>query len=185
MNWFVLLLLAASLSMDAFAVAVCGGMGLGEVTKKQALGIRFGFWFGGFQALMPILGYYAAFYFKEYIQAYDHWVAFILLCYIGIGMVRPKAEGCAVTTDYTNKKMLILAVATSIDALAVGISLALLGEEIFSSAVVIGLVTFVFSYFGCLFGTKVGEWGQRKAECLGGIILICIGFNVLFEHLMP
>ena len=183
MSWIVLLLLAASLSMDAFAVAVCGGMGLSEVTKKQTMGIRFGLWFGGFQALMPIIGYYAAYYFKDAIQAYDHWVAFILLCYIGFGMLRPKAEGCPVVTSYTNKKMCLLAVATSIDALAVGISLALLNESIFSTALVIGLVTFLFSYFGCLFGTKVGEMGQRKAECLGGLILICIGCNVLYEHL--
>ena len=184
MNWFLLLLLAVSLSMDAFAVAICGGMGLSEVTRKQALGVRFGLWFGGFQALMPILGYYAAFYFKEYIQAYDHWVAFILLCYIGFGMIKSKPEGCPVATSYTSKKMCILAVATSIDALAVGISLALLGNTIFMPALIIGLVTFALSYIGCLFGTKIGEIGQRKAECAGGVVLICIGCKVLLEHLM-
>ncbi|MCH3914509.1 MAG: manganese efflux pump MntP family protein [Acidaminococcaceae bacterium] len=184
MDGFLLLLLAISLSMDAFAVAVCGGMGLAEVTRKKAMGVRFGLWFGSFQALMPIVGYYAAFYFRSYIENYDHWVAFVLLCYLGIGMLRPKAEGCPVVTGYTNKKMCMLAIATSIDALAIGISLALLGTTIFMPALVIGLVTFALSYLGCLFGTKIGALGQRKAECAGGFILICIGCKVLFEHLM-
>ncbi len=183
MKFILLLLLSASLSMDAFAVAVCGGMGLAEVTRKKALGIRFGLWFGGFQALMPIIGYYMAFYFKDYIQAYDHWMAFGLLCYIGIGMIKAKPEGCPVATNYTTKKMCLLAVATSIDAMAVGISLALLGTYILLPAFVIGFVTFVFSYVGCLCGTKIGQLGQRKAECLGGLILILIGCHVLYEHL--
>ena len=184
MEPFLLVLLAISLSMDAFAVAVCGGMGLAGTTGKRTLCVRFGLWFGGFQALMPVIGYYLAFYFRNYIQAYDHWIAFFLLCYLGIGMIKPKAESCPVVTRYTNKKMCLLAIATSIDALAVGISLALLGTSIFLPAVLIGVITFVLSYVGCLFGVKIGVWGQRKAECVGGFILVCIGCKVLSEHLM-
>lgn len=207
MDFITLLLLAIGVSMDAFAVSICNGL----YSQGRGLargGVISGLWFGGFQALMPIVGYFVGSAFHSSITAIDHWVAFVLLALIGGNMVReswgemrhqePSADatlgececGCRVepqgakgpTAPYATRRMFPLAIATSIDALAVGISLAMLSVNIWSSALFIGLTTFVFAFVGVWIG---GRWGARhksKAELTGGIILILIGLRILIEH---
>lgn len=181
MNMLTIFLLGASLSMDAFAVSVCGGITL-PATRRTSNGVRFGLWFGFFQFLMPVIGYYAATSFYKYIQAYDHWVAFLLLAYIGFNMIREANSCVECAKAYTTRDMLMLAVATSIDALAVGISLMFL-PGIIEPALLIGCTTFAFSFVGCVFGNIIGSWGKEKAEIVGGVVLIILGIKVLVEHL--
>ena len=182
MTLLTIFLLAIGLSMDALAVSVCGGVAL-PAFQRTASGLKFGLWFGAFQALMPVLGYYAASMFQTYIENYDHWVAFLLLVYLGWNMLREAKSSCPIIKSYGVKDMFLLAVATSIDALAVGISFAFLQVNIWQAAVVIGLTTFVFSFVGCTCGTIIGEYGREKAEMAGGIVLIVLGCKILLEHL--
>ena len=183
MNFLTILTLAAGLSMDAFAVAICKGLAMKEITWKKAAIV--GLWFGGFQAMMPMAGYLLGVQFKESITAIDHWIAFVLLGLIGINMIK---EACSKEEDVQDgslglKEMLVLAVATSIDALAVGITFAFLSVDIWGAAVFIGVVTFVFSIAGVKVGNAFGTKYKAKAELAGGIILICLGFKILLEHI--
>ena len=179
------LLLGAGLSMDAFAVSVCKGLAVGKVRPKHM--IVAGAWFGGFQALMPLIGYYLGSFFRVYIEKADHWVAFILLALIGANMLREafsKEDEKPADASFGFKTMLVMAVATSIDALAAGIALAMEEDAgIFLSVACIGVTTFVFSAAGVKVGSVFGEKYKAKAEIAGGVILILLGVKILLEHL--
>lgn len=180
MNIFELFILAIGLSMDAFAVSVCKGLSLGRINAKHMC--IAGAWFGGFQALMPLVGYFGGRFFADKVTRYSHWVAFVLLVFIGAGMIKESKEEEHVNADMDIKSMFILAVATSIDALAVGVTFAFLKVEIVSAVSFIGVITFVCSAgvkIGSLFGMKY----KSKAELCGGIILILIGTKILLEGL--
>ena len=184
MSIWELFVLAVGLSMDAFAVSVCKGLAIGKITVKDAAVV--GLWFGGFQALMPLLGYFLGSRFAKYITEYDHWVAFILLALIGINMIREsfskKEEDADSSLGF--KKMFLLAVATSIDALAVGITFAFLeNTNIIAAVSFIGIVTFIISAVGVYIGSKFGAKYKNKAELAGGIILVLLGLNILLQHL--
>lgn len=177
-----LLLLSVGLAMDAFAVSVCGSMALSPA-NRTAGALRFGSWFGAFQFLMPVIGYFGAVSFRDYITEYDHWIAFILLTYLGINMIKESSDSCDIKKNYTVREMFVLAVATSIDALAVGISLAFLNTNIWFAAVLIGIVTFAVATFGGLAGFRLGAAVGKRADICGGAVLICIGCKILLEHI--
>lgn len=186
MSFFELFLLAAGLSMDAFAVAVCAGLTMKRVTLKKSLII--GMYFGIFQAGMPLIGYLAAALFADYIIDYDHWIAFVLLFFIGAKMLLEsfRKESSSDNTEEASlkpAKMLPLAVATSIDALAVGVSFAFLQVSIVPAVSFIGITTLVLSMLGVKIGSIFGMKLKSKAEFAGGIILILIGLKILLEHL--
>lgn len=183
MDLLSVVLIAVGLAMDAFAVAICKGMALKRITVRDMLVV--GLWFGAFQAIMPIIGYYLGSSFYDYISDYDHWIAFILLAAIGLNMIREavSSDGEDVDADLGARTMVVLAVATSIDALAVGISLAMSGGGIMGPAVIIGVVTLAISMLGVRIGSVFGDRFGRKAELVGGAILILIGVKVLMEHL--
>lgn len=188
-----LLLLAVGVSMDAFAVSICKGLAMKKATLKASM--TCGLWFGGFQALMPTIGFFLGTLFAEAIQAVDHWVAFVLLGIIGINMLKEAFEkeecsccnvgGCEEqNADLSVKTMFIMAVATSIDALAVGISLAMAGNvNIWLAAVLIGLCTCGFSAGGVKIGNVFGARFEKKAQLAGGLILVLLGLKILLEHL--
>lgn len=168
--------------MDAFAVSVCKGLSVRQLKLKHAL--LAGLYFGGFQALMPVIGYFAGSYFADFISAYDHWIVFVLLVFIGGNMIKEAFEQEENLNDsFDFKTMLLLAVATSIDALAVGVSFAFLQVNIIYAAAFIGVITFILSAIGIKIGNVFGSRYKAKAEIAGGIILILIGFKVLLEHL--
>ena len=183
MALFELFLIAVGLSMDAFAVAVCKGLSMKRIDKKYTLLIAL--FFGGFQALMPLLGYFLGSQFSVYIEKIDHWVVFLLLALIGGNMIKESREEAEEETyrgiDY--KELLLLAVATSIDALAVGITFAFLQVEIVPAVLLIGCTTFVLSLIGVVVGNLFGARDKSRAELTGGIILILIGVKILLEHL--
>ena len=169
--------------MDAFAVAICKGLSMSKMNWKKASII--GLYFGGFQALMPLVGYLLGINFQEKITSIDHWIAFLLLGIIGINMIK---EAISKDSEKQNdsikfKDMLILAVATSIDALAVGITFAFLKVNILLAISLIGIITFIISVFGVKIGNLFGDKYEKKAEFAGGIILILLGIKILLEHL--
>ena len=176
-------LIGVGLSMDAFAVSICKGLSVGKMQLRHAL--IAGLYFGGFQALMPTIGYLLGSQFESLIASVDHWIAFILLALIGANMIREAlGEGEDEKNDsFSFKVMLPLAVATSIDALAVGITFAFLGVSIVVAATLIGCTTFVISAVGVKIGNVFGTRYKKKAEILGGIILILLGIKILLEHL--
>ena len=182
-----LLLLAVGLSMDAFAVSVCKGLALRRATFKAE--ITCGLWFGGFQALMPLIGFFLGTMFAAAIQAVDHWIAFGLLAIIGANMLKEafsQEEECCCENgaDLSVKTMFVMAVATSIDALAVGISLAVVGNvNIFFAVTMIGICTCLLSMLGVKIGNVFGSRFEAKAEIAGGVILILLGLKILLEHL--
>ena len=183
-----LFLLGVGLSMDAFAVSVCKGLGMRKLNKKQALII--GLYFGGFQALMPFVGRLLGSQFQKYITSIDHWIAFILLGFIGgkmmIEAVREWNEEEVVDVmdaPIDHKNMLVLAVATSIDALTVGITFAFLGTPIVEAITIIGITTMVISIAGVVVGNFFGSRYKSKAEFIGGLILVLLGLKILLEHL--
>lgn len=181
---FEILLLAVGLSMDAFAVSICKGLSMKKATLKSQM--ICGLWFGSFQAIMPLAGFYLGTLFAGAIAAFDHWVAFGLLALVGINMLRealdPEQEEH--DADLSVKTMLILAIATSIDALAVGISLAMAGNvRIFPTVGLIGATTCVLSAVGVKVGNVFGSRYEKKAEAVGGVILILLGVRILLEHL--
>lgn len=183
-----LFLIAVGLSMDAFAVSVCKGLAMKQCTFHKA-GIV-GLYFGGFQALMPLAGYLLGVQFKDAITSIDHWIAFILLAIIGGSMIKEAwQDGCGDTCcEHTDdsldfKTMIGLAVATSIDALAVGVTFAFLYVNIVPAVIFIGVTTFTISAVGVKIGNVFGTKYQSKAELVGGVILILIGFKILLEHL--
>ncbi|RHR35234.1 manganese efflux pump MntP family protein [Eubacterium sp. AF19-12LB] len=182
------LLLGVGLAMDAFAVSICKGLAMRKVNKKQAVVIAL--FFGGFQAIMPIVGWFLCKGFQNYIEAFDHWIAFALLAFIGMKMIietlSEKEEDVVVEKmdpPLDMKEMLMLAIATSIDALAVGISLAALDRPIVESATIIGVVTFIISIVGVYIGNFFGNRYKKRAELAGGIILVLIGVKILCEHM--
>lgn len=183
MNLLSLFLLAVGLSMDAFAVSVCKGLAMKNITIKKAAVV--GLWFGGFQALMPFIGYLLGRQFERYITAIDHWIAFVLLGLIGVNMIREalSSEEEEADDSLDIKTMFLLAVATSIDALAVGITFAFLKVNILSAVSFIGCTTFLLSAAGVKIGNVFGTKYKSKAEIAGGVILILIGIRILLEHL--
>ena len=183
MDLLTLLTLAVGLAMDAFAVSICKGLAMREKVLKK--GIIVGLWFGGFQALMPTIGFFLGTQFKDQITSIDHWIAFVLLGLIGINMVKEALSNDEEQADdsIAVKEMFMFAVATSIDALAVGITFAFLNVHIVSAASMIGVCTFLISFAGVKIGNIFGTKYRSKAELAGGIILILLGFKILFEHL--
>lgn len=178
-----ILLISVSLAMDAFAVAVCKGLAFRKMNWKKAIII--GLYFGTFQAIMPIIGYLLGTTFDHFIISIDHWIALILLAGIGINMIKDslsdESENCNENVDV--KTMIILAIATSIDALAVGITLACLKVNIVLPVISIGTITFILSVIGVKIGNKFGNIYKAKAEMTGGIILILLGIKIVLEHL--
>ena len=181
MGFLELFLIGVGLSMDAFAVAICQGLSMTKIKWGHALTV--GLYFGGFQALMPLVGYFGGRFFADKITRYSHWVAFVLLVFIGAGMIKESKEEEHVNADMDIKSMFILAVATSIDALAVGVTFAFLKVEIVSAVSFIGVITFVCSAAGVKIGSLFGMKYKSKAELCGGIILILIGVKILLEGL--
>ncbi len=190
MGFFIqTLLIGIGLSMDAFAVSVCKGLGMSKLNKKQMLIIAS--YFGGFQALMPFLGWLAGAKFSTYVSQYAHWIAFTLLAIIGGKMIKEAlsenedcCEGGEKDKKLSLKELFLLAVATSIDALAVGISFAFLGVPIMESIVIIGITTFLLSIAGVILGNLFGAKYKNKAEFAGGLILIAIGIKIVLEQYM-
>lgn len=175
-----LFILAVGLSMDAFAVSVCKGLSLGKIKPKHMC--IAGAWFGGFQALMPLIGYFLGSFFAEMIEKYDHWVAFVLLAIIGGNMIKESFDKDEkVDSSMDVKSMLLLAIATSIDALAVGVTFAFLQVQIVSAVSFIGVITFIFSAVGIKIGSLFGTKHKSKAELFGGIVLVLIGIKILLE----
>ena len=190
MGFWELMLLAVGVSMDAFAVSICKGLAMKKATAGSMVTV--GGWFGGFQALMPLLGFFLGTLFAAAIEAVDHWVAFALLGIIGFNMLRDAFTcgcdcGCCAeehNADLGVKTMFVMAVATSIDALAVGISLAMAGGvNIWLSVLLIGLTTFSFSAAGVKIGSLFGAAFEKKAQLAGGVILMALGAKILLEHL--
>lgn len=184
MDLLSLFLIAVGLSMDAFAVSVCKGLATPKYKLKYSM--ICGAWFGGFQALMPAVGYLLGVNFKKYITAIDHWIAFVLLALIGFNMIREalKNDDEGADPSFTAKSMSLLAVATSIDALAIGITFAFLDVNIVAAVLFIGVCTFVISAAGVKIGSAFGTRFKSKAEIAGGAILIILGLRILIEHLM-
>ncbi len=183
MSSFSLFIIAVGLSMDACAVAICKGLAMQKAPWKKAMIV--GLWFGGFQGLMPVIGYVLGSQFEQYIVSIDHWIAFILLGIIGVNMIKEalsKEEECA-NDSLAVKDMFLLAVATSIDALAVGVTFAFLQVQIIPAVSFIGVITFTLSTLGVKVGNIFGCKFKSKAELAGGIILIVMGSKILLEHL--
>lgn len=185
MGFVELLLVAVGLSMDAFAVSICKGLATKKIGVKQMC--IAGIWFGGFQALMPLIGYLLGSAFADAITEFDHWLAFVLLAFIGGNMIHEavvKNEDCEDVNDsFGVKTMFVMSIATSIDALAVGVTFAFLNVQIIPAISFIGIITFLFSFCGVRIGNLFGSRYEKKAELAGGIILILIGFKILLEHL--
>ena len=192
MGFGELLLLAVGVSMDAFAVSICKGLAMKNATLKA--GLTCGAWFGGFQAIMPLIGFFLGYLFADAIEAIDHWIAFVLLGIIGVNMLKEafssECDCCeGHDADLSAKTMFVMAVATSIDALAVGISLAMAGlpifgfDGIFSAGIQIGLCTCIFCTAGVKIGNVFGSRFERKAQIAGGVILVLLGLKILLEHL--
>ena len=187
MGFFELFLLGVGLSMDAFAVSVCKGLAMKKATLKSQM--TCGLWFGGFQALMPLIGFFLGALFADAIKSFDHWIAFGLLALIGANMLKEALEkecDCCEehNADMSVKTMFVMAVATSIDALAVGISLAMAGDvNIWAAIAIIGVTTFGLSALGVKIGNIFGSRYEKKAEFAGGVILILLGLKILLEHL--
>ena len=183
MSLFEIVFIAIGLAMDAFAVWIWKGLSMKKINYKKAIII--GLYFGLFQALMPVLGYFLGSNFAQLVEKIDHWIAFILLTIIGLNMIK---ESTSKEEEKRNDKvdiktMLLLAVATSIDALTIGITFAFFEVNLLFSVIVIGIITFIISFFGVIIGNKFGDKFQNKAELFGGTILIIIGLKILLEHL--
>ena len=181
MGFWELFILAVGLSMDAFAVSVCKGLSLGKIKAKHMC--LAGIWFGGFQALMPLVGYFLGSFFADVITKYSHWIAFALLAFLGAKMIKESFESEELDDNMGWKTMLVLAVATSIDASAVGVTFAFLDVNILFAVIVIGVTTFAFSAAGVKIGSVFGEKYKSNAEIAGGIILILIGLKILLDGL--
>lgn len=175
--------ISMGLAMDAFAIAICKGLAMKKLDIKKAIII--GLYFGIFQAVMPIIGYFLGATFEILVTKIDHWITFILLVFIGTNMIKESFEkeskNCNDNVDF--KTMIILAIATSIDALAVGITFTFFKANLLTSALIIGIVTFILSILGVKIGNKFGDKYQNKAEFIGGLVLILIGIKILVEHL--
>lgn len=181
MNLIELFILAVGLSMDAFAVSICKGLSMEKTRVRDS--VTAGVYFGGFQALMPFIGYMLGIRFQSLIQSIDHWIAFVLLCVIGVNMIREAGEAEECSASMGPRTMLPLAVATSIDALAVGVTFAFLSVKIIPAVTLIGITTFVFSAAGVKIGSVFGAKYKAGAEIAGGAVLIIIGTKILLQHL--
>lgn len=183
MKIWEIILIALGVSMDAFAVSICKGLSCKD--KPLKTGLVCGSWFGAFQFLMPVIGFFVGSLFAGFIESFDHWIAFALLSIIGANMIKEafSKEEEKVSNELSFLKMFVFAIATSIDALAVGVTFALLKVNIWVCAGIIGICTFSFSFIGAFIGRKFGEKFKSKAELLGGIILIVLGIKILIEHL--
>ncbi len=185
MGLFTIIIIAVGLAMDAFAVSIVSGAAYKQLKIKHAF--RLAVFFGGFQALMPLIGSLAGLSIKQYIANYDHWVAFALLSAVGCKMVyesskiKPDDKNFDPSNIFT---LLILSIATSIDALTVGITLPLLALSLIKAVIIIGLITFLLSYIGVSVGRKFGHFFESKIEALGGLVLIALGAKILVEHLL-
>lgn len=186
MGFIELFLIGVGLSMDAFAVSVCKGLNMRDKINYKHAGL-IALFFGGFQALMPIVGYFLGVNFESLIKSFDHWIAFVLLAFLGGRMiyeaVTEKDDEEAADGSLKIKELFMLAIATSIDALAVGITFAFLSVNIWSAVSIIGATTFILAFAGVIIGNKFGSRYKSKAEIAGGIILILIGTKILLEHL--
>lgn len=182
MGFFELLLIGVSVSMDAFSIAICKGLTVREFKPSQAFIVAA--YFGIFQGLMPVIGYFTASTFSRYMQAMDHWIALALLAFLGIRMIKEalEPESCPVG-DFSVKSMLPLAIATSIDALAVGVTLAILNVNIFYAAGIMAMCTAAFSSIGVIIGSFFGQRIQRPAQIFGGIVLVGLGVKIFAEHM--
>ena len=182
MSFIELLILAVGLSMDAMAVSICKGLSVSKAKPKHLLTV--GAYFGGFQALMPLVGFLLGVSFRSFVESVDHWIAFILLLVIGLNMIKEAREDEVEELDacFRPKSMLPLAVATSIDALAVGITFAFLQVDVVPAVCLIGVTTFILSAIGLIIGNTLGGRSKSKAELVGGIVLIGIGAKILLEH---
>ena len=183
MNFLTLLSLAIALSMDAFSVSICKGLTTKVFSIKTA--ISCGLWFGFFQALMPVIGYFLGIQFESLITSIDHWIAFGLLFLIGANMIREAFgdEDDKNSSKNDIKTMFLLAIATSIDALAIGVTFAFLQVNIWTAILIIGVTTFIFSFVGVAIGNYFGSKYSKPASIIGGVILILIGTKILLEHL--
>ena len=177
-----LVIIAVGLSMDAFAVSIGKGLSLKQIKLRHVLSV--GLWFGGFQALMPLIGYLLGATFTAVVSDFDHWIAFFLLGIIGFNMIRDSfsKEEEKHDDDFSFRTMFMLAVATSIDALAVGVSFAFLSVDLWISVALIGLITFAFSAVGLKIGNIFGNKYKSKAEFTGGVVLVLMGVKILVEH---
>ena len=186
MNFLDLMILAVGVSMDAFAVSIAKGLAVRKLRPRHYASV--GLWFGGFQALMPVIGYFLGSNFAAVVESFDHWIAFVLLLLIGGKMLYDTLFGDdeeeeGASADFSFKTMFVLAVATSIDALAIGISLAFLKVDIWPAITIIGITTALFSIFGLHLGKLFGCRYKRRAEITGGVVLIVIGLKILLEHI--
>lgn len=182
MSYIEIIIIAIGLAMDAFAVSICKGLSVGRIRARHAVSV--GAWFGGFQALMPLLGYALGISFASIVENIDHWIAFILLGIIGFNMVRESLskEDVCHSPDFSAKSMFMMAVATSIDALAVGVSFAFLGISIIPATITIGVITAALSIVGLKIGNIFGCRYKAKAEFVGGAVLIIMGIKIVVEH---
>lgn len=184
MDLLSIILLAVALAMDAFSVSISSGLTLKKCGVKHAIIIAL--FFGGFQAIMPVIGWFSGLQLQEIVKAVDHWIAFILLSSVGVKMIYESLsmqENEEVCTVFSLRNVIILSIATSIDAFAVGVTFAFLNVSIIEPIIIIGFVTFVLSFLGFYIGKKIGHLFESKIEIIGGLILIAIGFKILFEHL--
>ena len=183
MGIFAILLLGIGLAMDAFAVSICKGLAMKKMNWKNAIIIAL--YFGMFQAVMPIIGYFLGTTFESLVTTFDHWIAFILLLLIGGSMIKESfdKEDEKKNDKIDFKTMTVLALATSIDALAIGITFAFLDVNVTLAVSIIGIITFIISVCGVKIGNKFGDKYQNKAELMGGIILVLLGIKILLEHL--
>ncbi|MEE3324898.1 MAG: manganese efflux pump MntP family protein [Methanosphaera sp.] len=183
MDFFEIILIGFGLAMDAFAVSICKGLSMKKIKWKNAIIIAI--YFGLFQAIMPVIGFFLGSTFSKFIQKMDHWIAFVLLSAIGVNMIKEsnddEGENRNDRADF--KTMIVLAIATSIDALAVGITFAFFEVDLWLASLIIGVITFCLSFIGVVIGNKFGDKFQNKAELAGGFILIVIGLKILIEHL--
>ena len=184
MDFLELIIIAIGLAMDATAVSIGKGLGVPRVRVRHALSV--GIWFGGFQAIMPIIGYFLGLGFSSIISNIDHWIAFALLAIIGVNMIRETLHGDdeSYDNDFGLRSMIVLAIATSIDALVVGVSIAMIGANIWTAAIIIGVVTFLLSVLGIYGGRYLGSRIGSKAGIVGGLVLIGIGTKILIEHIV-
>ena len=182
MSYLELFIIAVGLSMDAFAVSIAKGLSVCRIAPRHSICV--GSWFGGFQALMPLVGFYLGVTFSRFVTSVDHWIAFFLLGLIGMNMIRESfsREEVAPDPDFSVRTMFIMAVATSIDALAVGISFAVLSVDIWSAVAIIGATTFLLSIVGLKIGNIFGCRYKTKAEFFGGAVLLLLGVKILVEH---
>lgn len=181
MRLWELLMIAVGVSMDAFAISICKGLSVQKVEKKHLLSA--GLWFGGAQAVMPLLGYFLGSGFQSVVEHVDHWLSFALLTIIGINMIREsRGEIEKLDSSFSAKAMFPLAIADSIDALAVGVTFAFLEVNIIPAVLLIGVTTFLFSVAGIKIGNQFGARYKSKAEMVGGLILIVMGLMILMEH---